>query len=278
MKIQLNCNPIELPNIFYDFGQWSLRPESKEALDGLIEVLNDNPKISIELGANTDYIGSEATNNELSQKRAQSVVDYLIAKGVNRDRVKAHGYGESQPRKINVRMAKKYPFLKQGDVLTQKFIEQLTGQQQEIANQLNRRTEFKVLSTNYVSNANSQKRSQQTNKENTVNEQQKVKKDSIKRKLKIKPISNIKGTFYTIQVGVFQKNNTPKIAPSLRVVFADNSDAKVNRYTTGIYEDFNKAKTRASKIKKRYGLKAFVIAYKDGKRITLSEAKQILKK
>ncbi len=267
--------PIELPNIFYDFGQWSLREDSKEALNGLVETLNDNPKITIELGANTDYVGSNETNKELSQKRAQSVVDYLIEKGINWDRLKAHGYGEEQPRKVTANIAKKYPFLKQGDVLTQKLISRLTKEQQEAANQLNRRTEFKVLSTNYVPSANSKKRPQKGNMV-TVKGNSKINVEQ--QGVSIRSISDIKGAFYTIQIGVFNKKKIPPVAKNFKVIFSDNVNKDKNTYTTGIYDNFKKAQVRASKIKKRYGIKAFVTAYKDGRKISLDEAKKWIRK
>ena len=141
--------PVVIENIFYDFDKATLRPESKKALDEMIKMLNDNPNVTIELGAHTDRKGSEQYNERLAQRRAQSVVDYLIAGGIAQDRLEAKGYGESVPKAINKRMAKNYDFLNEGDVLTEEFIEKLTPEQQEIADQINRRTEFKVLRTNY---------------------------------------------------------------------------------------------------------------------------------
>lgn len=141
--------PVVIENIFYDFDKATLRPESKKALDQLIKMLNDNPNVTIELGAHTDRKGSDQYNERLAQRRAQSVVDYLIEHGISTDRLEAKGYGESVPKTINKRMAKQYDFLKEGDVLTEEFILALTPEQQEIADQLNRRTEFKVLRTNY---------------------------------------------------------------------------------------------------------------------------------
>ena len=108
-----------------------------------------NPNVTIELGAHTDRKGSEQYNERLAQRRAQSVVDYLIAGGIAQDRLEAKGYGESVPKTINKKMAKNYDFLNEGDVLTEEFIDKLTPEQQEIADQINRRTEFKVLRTNY---------------------------------------------------------------------------------------------------------------------------------
>ena len=141
--------PVVIENIFYDFEKATLRPESQKALDEMIKMLNDNPNVTIELGAHTDRKGSDQYNERLAQRRAQSVVDYLIAGGIEKERLEAKGYGESVPKVINKKMAKNYDFLNEGDVLTEEFILTLTPEQQEIADQINRRTEFKVLRTNY---------------------------------------------------------------------------------------------------------------------------------
>lgn len=142
--------PIELPNIFYDFGKWDLRPESMVSLDRLVETLNDNPNVTIELMSHTDSRDTEEYNMDLSQKRAQSVVDYLIAKGIARDRLTAKGYGESSPKVVDAAIAGDAPFLKQGATLTEQYINSLASdEQKEIAHQINRRTEFKVLRTDY---------------------------------------------------------------------------------------------------------------------------------
>ena len=141
--------PVVIENIFYDFDKATLRPESQKALDEMIKMLNDNPNVTIELGAHTDRKGSDQYNERLAQRRAQSVVDYLIAGGIEKERLEAKGYGESVPKVINKKMAKNYDFLNEGDVLTEEFILTLTPEQQEIADQINRLTEFKVLRTNY---------------------------------------------------------------------------------------------------------------------------------
>lgn len=141
--------PVVIDNIFYDFDKATLRPESKKALDEMTKMLNDNPNVTIELGAHTDRKGTDQYNERLAQRRAQSVVDYLIAGGIEAARLEAKGYGESVPKTINKKMAKQFDFLKEGDVLTEEFILALPPEQQEIADQINRRTEFKVLRTNY---------------------------------------------------------------------------------------------------------------------------------
>ncbi len=142
--------PIKVENINYAFGSWELLPESKFALDTVVEVLVFNPTITIELMAHTDHVGSDDFNFDLSQKRAQSVVDYLIEKGISPQRLVAKGYGETWPKMITRKMAKQYDFLKRNDELTEELILKLTPEQQEIATAINRRTEFRVLSTDYI--------------------------------------------------------------------------------------------------------------------------------
>jgi peptidoglycan-associated lipoprotein len=143
--------PIRLENINYAFGSFDLLPESISTLDSLVELLNLNPTIIIELMSHTDFVGSDQFNFELSQKRAQSVVNYLIQKGINPKRLVARGYGETWPKIVTREIALKYNFLKKGDELTEKFINGLeTDEQKEIAKSLNRRTEFRVLSSDYI--------------------------------------------------------------------------------------------------------------------------------
>ena len=141
--------PVLIENIFYDFDKATLRPESTAALDELVQLLNENPNITIELSAHTDYKGSDQYNEGLSQRRAESVVNYLIEHGITSDRLMPKGYGEGKPKTIKRKVAEKYPFLKEGDVLTEEFITKLPEEQQEQCNQLNRRTEFIVLRTTY---------------------------------------------------------------------------------------------------------------------------------
>ncbi|MDT8400052.1 MAG: OmpA family protein [Bacteroidales bacterium] len=142
--------PIELPNILYDFNKWDLRPESMVSLDKLVETLNDNPNVTIELMSHTDSRDTEEYNMELSQKRAQAVVDYLIDKGIDPERLSARGYGESSPKVVDEEIASAYDFLREGYILNEQFINSLPDdEQKEIAHQINRRTEFRVLSTEY---------------------------------------------------------------------------------------------------------------------------------
>ena len=142
--------PTLIDNIFYDFDKATLRDSSRTALDHLVTLLKENPNITIELAAHCDYKGSAEYNKRLSQRRAESVVNYLIAHGIQADRLTPKGYGKEKPKTVNKKAAQHYPWLKVGDVLTESFINALKNKShQDICNQLNRRTEFSVLRTTY---------------------------------------------------------------------------------------------------------------------------------
>ena len=141
--------PQVVENIFYDFDKATLRPESKMALDEMAQMLKDNPHVAIEMASHTDRKGSDKYNEGLSQRRAQSVVDYLVAAGVERERLQPHGYGESRPKTVTKRIARLYPQFKEGDVLNEEFIKGLSPENQDAADQINRRTEFQVLTVEY---------------------------------------------------------------------------------------------------------------------------------
>ena len=141
--------PQVIENIFYDFDKATLRPESKAALDEMAQMLRDNPNVAIEMASHTDRHGRDEYNMRLSERRAKSVVDYLIAAGVHPDRLKPQGYGESRPKVVTKKIAREYPQFKEGDVLTEEFILTLSPEDQDAADQINRRTEFQVLSITY---------------------------------------------------------------------------------------------------------------------------------
>ena len=143
--------PIMLPDILYDLGKWDLKPQFEDSLQGLIETLQVNPTITIELASHTDARASEESNDILSQKRAQSVVDYLIIRGIDPLRLTAKGYGERVPRTIHKDMTVRGYTFKAGTQLTEDFINKLpSNEAREAAHQLNRRTEFRILSKDYV--------------------------------------------------------------------------------------------------------------------------------
>ena len=142
--------PVLIDNIFYEFDKATLTPESTASLDELVTLLENNPNVTIELGSHCDFRGSDKYNEKLSQKRAESVVNYLIEQGIDAERLTAKGYGESSPKSILKKVTEKYPFLKENDVLTEQFINAIQSEEeQEICHQLNRRTEFRVLRTTY---------------------------------------------------------------------------------------------------------------------------------
>ena len=141
--------PVKMNNIFYEFGSAKLTPESTDGLNDLVKLLNDNPNITIEIGAHTDFVGSDEANMKLSLERAMSVVNYLTKHGIEPARITAKGYGETTPVVPDRELVKKYRFLKVNVPLTEEFISRLNSEQQEIAKQINRRTEFKVLKTTY---------------------------------------------------------------------------------------------------------------------------------
>lgn len=117
-----------LKNIFYDYDKATLRPESKTELDKLYELMIQNPHLKVELSAHTDSRGSDTYNLKLSQERAQSCVDYLISKGIPKDRILAKGYGEQQP------------------LIKDEEINKMASEsEKESAHQQNRRTEIKII-------------------------------------------------------------------------------------------------------------------------------------
>ena len=141
--------PVKMDNIFYEFGRWELTSASAEELLKLVKLLQDNPNITIELSAHTDMKGNEEFNQELSQKRAQSCCDFLVAHGIEKARLTPVGYGKTKPVVADKSLNKQYPFIPLEQVLDEAFILSLPADKQEICNQINRRTEFKVVKTTY---------------------------------------------------------------------------------------------------------------------------------
>lgn len=117
--------PVVVNNVYYDFNDAKLRPESYPELDKLVAMFEANPNIKVEISAHTDSKGSKAYNQRLSDARAKSVVDYLISKGVKRENLIAKGYGSTKPVADNTNP---------------------DGSDNPEGRQMNRRTEFKVIS------------------------------------------------------------------------------------------------------------------------------------
>jgi len=146
--------PIVLPEILYDLAKWDLKPQYQDSLQGLIQTLRDNPNLVIELAAHTDTRDSEERNDILSQRRAQSVVDYLIIRGIEPSRLVAKGYGEHVPITLKKDIVRDGFLFVDGTVMDDNFINSLSSNnEKEAAHQLNRRTEFRVLRKDYVPQA-----------------------------------------------------------------------------------------------------------------------------
>lgn len=130
--LKSTLKPITIPDIYYDLDKATLRPESKKNLDSLVTIFNDNPKLVVRIAAHTDSRGSDEHNNDLSQRRAESVVDYLISKGVDPERLEAKGYGKTKLKITDEQIAR----MKEAD--------------REKAHAANRRTEFEKVRDDYV--------------------------------------------------------------------------------------------------------------------------------
>lgn len=147
--LQIPEKPIVLPDIYYDLDKWDLLPQYQDSLMVLVNILNDNPKISIELASHTDSRASDDYNDALSQKRAESVVSFLTEKGIDPSRLTAKGYGERVPRVLQNTIVKAGYTFPAGTKLTEAFILKIKDpDQREAAYQLNRRTEFSVIRKN----------------------------------------------------------------------------------------------------------------------------------
>lgn len=154
MMIPIPAEPIELPEILYDLAKWELKPQYQDSLQGLIQTLRDNPNIVVELASHTDARDTHEKNDVLSQRRAQSVVDYLIVRGIDPSRLVAKGYGERVPLSLKKDVVRDGFQFTEGTVLTEDYIESLSSTaEKEAAHQLNRRSEFRVLRKDYVPSA-----------------------------------------------------------------------------------------------------------------------------
>ena len=148
-KLASVSKPVQVNNIFYEFGKWTLTPDSEAGIRDLAKLLTDNPNITMEISAHTDHVGTNEANIELSNKRAQEVVKYLIRENIESERLTPVGYGEEQPVVVSKELAQQHRFLKENDTLNEEYVLSKSSEEQEIINQINRRTEFKVLKTTY---------------------------------------------------------------------------------------------------------------------------------
>ncbi len=142
--------PIVLPDILYALDKWDLQPQYQDSLTNLVILLKDNENLVIELRSHTDTRGTDEYNEVLSQKRAQTVVDFIISQGIDPRRLVAKGYGEKVPRILDKDAVRENYRFKAGTELNDKFVNSLPSEEiKEAAYQLNRRTEFSVLSKDF---------------------------------------------------------------------------------------------------------------------------------
>lgn len=154
VKLQrIEDKPILLPEILFDLAKWDLKPQFEDSLQGLIETMDANPHIVVELGAHTDARGNDEQNDILSQKRAESVVNYLILRGIDPARLFAKGYGEQVPRTLEKDISKNGITFPNGAQLTETYIDSLPSNQRETAHSLNRRIEFRIVGKDYQERA-----------------------------------------------------------------------------------------------------------------------------
>ena len=176
--------PVLIDNIFYEFDRADLTPESTEALDQLVGMMNENPNITIELSAHCDYRGNDDYNQRLSQRRPESVVRYLIQHGIAKDRLTAVGYGESRPKIVSKKLAETLLAgdpkveVQVNDTLTENYILRVKDEdKQEVLNALNRRTEFRVLRTTYGTTLNEYKPEEEERKAATKRKEEAIQED-----------------------------------------------------------------------------------------------------
>ncbi len=148
--VPLPSEPIVLPDILYDLGKWELKPQYQDSLQGLIKTMDENKNLVIELASHTDSRDTDERNDILSQRRARSVVEYLILRGIDPDRLIAKGYGERQPRELKKDIVKNSISFRSGTILNEEFIKNLrTNSEIEAAHELNRRSEFRILNKDF---------------------------------------------------------------------------------------------------------------------------------
>ncbi len=137
--------PIRLKNVLFDFNEWILTSEAKNALNDLVQTMKEHKDILVELSSHTDYVGSKIVNDSISKLRAQVCFDYLVSQGVDNSRLRALNFGEDRPWVVKHEGEDKHAFLKVGDVLDKAFIYKLSDEKQKkVAMQMNRRTEIRI--------------------------------------------------------------------------------------------------------------------------------------
>ncbi len=247
----------EIKNIYWDFNKWDLRSESKQELDKLVDFLKET-KQYIVINAYTDAIGSDDYNLILSYKRANSVVNYLIYKGVSKDKLAPIGHGEMD---LVIKNAKT-----------------------EDDNQKNRRTTFQLLKkyedfANYYNFSKSSgidkidltKNFDLVNN-NNVNSGNNVSEGSLNTKFRNGVEFRVQFIATRNPIGSNYYNKIKGITGE-QINYTFEGDG-FHRYSVGSYTDFKSAITMQQQLQK-YGYDSFIVAYNNGKKITIKEAKSL---
>ncbi len=136
--------PLVFDNVQFDADKWDLTQATRQELSKVVSLLNENPTIRLNILAHTDARGDETENIVLSQKRAESVMQFLITQGIATERLSARGVGGSQPLTVTSAIAGRHTFVRENDVLSESFIQRLVRRDQDSARKLNNRVEFSV--------------------------------------------------------------------------------------------------------------------------------------
>ena len=287
---------LALNPIYFETAKWDITPQGAFELDKIADMLLDNPQFTIECGSHTDCRSSRASNQDLSTKRANSTVQYLLKKGIAVIQLKYKGYGEDQP--VNDCRC-------EGAVKT-------TCSEEELA--LNRRTEFKVISSreeasnqnianNSASNSSGGTTTNTTNSgggnsstNNSASSADSTKGGAIEAKgftllpalaqdlfiigsdIKYRGFTSFKntnampaGAVYMVQVGAFLEDVDTDIFTGLEPVFIEKTPSGFTRYCVGMFTSYGKAEAAMQLLQKRGFTDAFIVGYYNGVRVPVQE-------
>ena len=248
---------VDLYNIYFDFDRSFIRRDASTDLDTLYKILNENPNISVEIGAHTDSRGSDIYNEKLSQRRAQAVVDYLIEKGIDRNRLEPKGYGEYK--------------------LTNECSNGVNCT--PIQHQRNRRAHFKVIGTGdtleskerYTSSTDvppgqypgtGVDRNRSRERDTKESRQIPIVKP---QDLKNRPTSSINAT-YLIEFATIKKDNRSFVDVEQYGTIIVEQDGKYYHYLVGVFETAEAAQQVLSELQVKGFSGAQIVKFVDGKR------------
>lgn len=248
--MKITKDEIKIENIYYDYNKWSLRDSSKIELEKIVDFLNNNPGIKIMLNSHTDERGNDDYNFKLSEKRAQSVVEYLISRDIAAERLASRGWGEN---KLVVK-----------------------GAQTEEEHQMNRRTTFNIMNVAEVDSI--QKLQQETAVTSLTSEKKNndLKNPDVVPAYKKSDVS-LKVQFSAMSTPLDKKviNKIKKAIPDWDVEHMKDQDG-LYKYTLGSFDNIDDANDLKDKVKEIGYDQAFIVAFKGRTKIKISEALKLL--